>query len=335
MRDSSKPSSPPLGSGPVPRFAAASPDSGVASEEPVFQADRGILTPKEIETLLRPARQTGTMPDRHATAEVKRARRAHSKSPSGQKPGSGPVNALAERIGSALSCGAAMELSVKPRESADFDVASLGQLMSGTPVIIAGFGRSDTRLSALVCLPLSLANALISQIRTSEKVARKTDLSEQPNALDLVILHKIIAALNSTFGDGVRLQAITTELGDVADRFQTEEITITEYDVTGRGVVSDLAVVKGRAAAPPVSDTDQDVAALPEVPIIALVTARLSGFRATLGELKNLSAGSILMLGPASDAPVEILSGGRTGPVISHACIGRRGGKMALKVEMS
>lgn len=332
MRDSSKPSANPPHSGPLPGLAAVSSDQVAVDDGPVFDTDRSILTPKEIETLLRPVRRKAKNSDNKPQA-APRSEPLNKDGVSPDRDTAFRLNAgLGVRISKALR-GEALDLTVTPRESADFDAASLGQLMSGTPVIIAGFGRSASSLSTLVCLPLGLANVLISQMRTTQRVADNTDLSRQPNALDFVFLHKIIATLNSIFGDGVRLQAITTDLGDVADLFQTENITITEYDVTGDGLASDLALIEGRASAPPQAEAEKRKPDLAEVPIIAMLTARLSGFEAKLGDLKDLSVGSTLMLGLAADRPVEILSGGRDGAVISQADIGRRGNKMALKVK--
>ncbi|MGB2573007.1 MAG: FliM/FliN family flagellar motor C-terminal domain-containing protein [Henriciella sp.] len=313
-------------------MAAVSSDQVAVDDGPVFDTDRSILTPKEIETLLRPVRRKAKNSDNKPQA-APRSEPLNKDGVSPDRDTAFRLNAgLGVRISKALR-GEALDLTVTPRESADFDAASLGQLMSGTPVIIAGFGRSASSLSTLVCLPLGLANVLISQMRTTQRVADNTDLSRQPNALDFVFLHKIIATLNSIFGDGVRLQAITTDLGDVADLFQTENITITEYDVTGDGLASDLALIEGRACAPPQAEAEKRKPDLAEVPIIAMLTARLSGFEAKLGDLKDLSVGSTLMLGLAADRPVEILSGGRDGAVISQADIGRRGNKMALKVK--
>ncbi|MGB2073615.1 MAG: FliM/FliN family flagellar motor C-terminal domain-containing protein [Henriciella sp.] len=332
MRDSSKPSANPPHSGPLPGLAAVSSDQVAVDDGPVFDTDRSILTPKEIETLLRPVRRKAKNSDNKPQA-APRSEPLNKDGVSPDRDTAFRLNAgLGVRISKALR-GEALDLTVTPRESADFDAASLGQLMSGTPVIIAGFGRSASSLSTLVCLPLGLANVLISQMRTTQRVADNTDLSRQPNALDFVFLHKIIATLNSIFGDGVRLQAITTDLGDVADLFQTENITITEYDVTGDSLASDLALIEGRACAPPQAEAEKRKPDLAEVPIIAMLTARLSGFEAKLGDLKDLSVGSTLMLGLAADRPVEILSGGRDGAVISQADIGRRGNKMALKVK--
>lgn len=332
MRDSSKPSANPPHSGPLPGLAAVSSDQVAVDDGPVFDTDRSILTPKEIETLLRPVRRKAKNSDNKPQA-APQSEPLNKDGVSPDRDTAFRLNAgLGVRISKALR-GEALDLTVTPRESADFDAASLGQLMSGTPVIIAGFGRSASSLSTLVCLPLGLANVLISQMRTTQRVADNTDLSRQPNALDFVFLHKIIATLNSIFGDGVRLQAITTDLGDVADLFQTENITITEYDVTGDGLASDLALIEGRACAPLQAEAEKRKSDLAEVPIIAMLTARLSGFEAKLGDLKDLSVGSTLMLGLAADRPVEILSGGRDGAVISQADIGRRGNKMALKVK--
>jgi flagellar motor switch/type III secretory pathway protein FliN len=67
--------------------------------------------------------------------------------------------------------------------------------------------------------------------------------------------------------------------------------------------------------------------------VTVLLTARVASLSVPLSRLTDLTAGSTLLLGVPADQPVELLSGGRDGPVVAEAQIGRKGNKMALRIS--
>ena len=66
--------------------------------------------------------------------------------------------------------------------------------------------------------------------------------------------------------------------------------------------------------------------------VTAVLTARIASLSVPLSRLTDLKAGSTLLLGVPADQPVELLSGGRNGPVAAEAQIGRKGAQMALRI---
>ncbi|HAO35151.1 MAG TPA: hypothetical protein DEB28_16690, partial [Hyphomonas sp.] len=47
----------------------------------------------------------------------------------------------------------------------------------------------------------------------------------------------------------------------------------------------------------------------------------------------NLKPGSTLLLGLPADQPVELLTGGRDGAVVAEGEIGRKGNRMAVRIN--
>jgi flagellar motor switch protein FliM len=68
------------------------------------------------------------------------------------------------------------------------------------------------------------------------------------------------------------------------------------------------------------------------LPVTAMLTARIASLNVPLSKITALKAGSTLLLGLPTDQPVEVLSGGRDGPVMLEGDIGRKGNKIAVKI---
>ncbi|MEZ5997638.1 MAG: FliM/FliN family flagellar motor C-terminal domain-containing protein [Hyphomonas sp.] len=66
--------------------------------------------------------------------------------------------------------------------------------------------------------------------------------------------------------------------------------------------------------------------------LTVVLTARVASLSVPLSRLSDLTPGSTLLLGVPADQPVELLSGGRDGPVVAEGQIGRKGNRMALKI---
>ncbi|MEM9225982.1 MAG: FliM/FliN family flagellar motor C-terminal domain-containing protein, partial [Pseudomonadota bacterium] len=67
----------------------------------------------------------------------------------------------------------------------------------------------------------------------------------------------------------------------------------------------------------------------------AVLTARIARLSVPLSRLTNLKAGSTLLLGLPADQPVEVLSGGRDGPVAFEGEVGRKGNRMAVRIKQT
>ncbi|MEL6258364.1 MAG: FliM/FliN family flagellar motor switch protein, partial [Pseudomonadota bacterium] len=64
----------------------------------------------------------------------------------------------------------------------------------------------------------------------------------------------------------------------------------------------------------------------------ALVTARIASLNVPVSRLADLKPGSTLKLGLPANHPVELLSGGRRGDAFAEGDVGRRGGRIAVRV---
>jgi len=62
------------------------------------------------------------------------------------------------------------------------------------------------------------------------------------------------------------------------------------------------------------------------------LTARVASLAVPLSKLSGLKPGSTLLLGVPADQPVELVSGGTQGVLAAEAEIGRRGGRVALRI---
>mgnify|MGYP005727223409 FL=1 len=65
----------------------------------------------------------------------------------------------------------------------------------------------------------------------------------------------------------------------------------------------------------------------------AVLTARVASLSVPLSRLADLKPGSTLLLGLPADQPVELLTGGRDGAVVAEGEIGRKGTRMALRIN--
>ena len=65
----------------------------------------------------------------------------------------------------------------------------------------------------------------------------------------------------------------------------------------------------------------------------AVLTARVATLSVPMSRLANLKPGSTLLLGLPADQPVELLTGGRDGAVVAEGEIGRKGNRMAVRIN--
>ena len=64
----------------------------------------------------------------------------------------------------------------------------------------------------------------------------------------------------------------------------------------------------------------------------ATLTARVASLLVPLSKLSGLKPGATLLLGVPADQPIELTSGGEGGVRVAEAEIGRRGGRIALRI---
>ncbi len=64
----------------------------------------------------------------------------------------------------------------------------------------------------------------------------------------------------------------------------------------------------------------------------ATLTVRVASLAVPLSKLSGLKPGATLLLGVPADQPIELISGGDGGIKVAEAEIGRRGGRIALRI---
>ncbi len=235
---------------------------------------------------------------------------------------------LAARLSLSLGQSSGIKVAIAMRDVQPVQTSMLPELMTGKAGAVACFGTNETDTSVLVCLPGSLADALIAQACGARGSTGRIGDGWTLSAIDCALLEQLLGSVAAALGPGLSLQAIETDVPYVTSLLPAGEVTIAEYSVDAPGLRSELAVIRGAedtASPPPVSQRRAS-------PMTAVMTARIASLSVPLSHLTRLKAGSTLLLGLPSDQPVEILSGGRDGPVAFEGQVGRKGDKVAVKI---
>ena len=314
---------------------------------------RGRLSPAEIEALLRPDLSdmdpAPTEPDQitprdipdltdpvPAAAPVRTADDAHAAA----------ARRLASRLSLALreSCGLRAAATVAKNELGDFQDGLMDQ-SHGKGRAVACFSGPNGEIVAMLSLAPALANALI-ETACGGKISPFSPRVLTP--LDAALLEGLVRPLGTAISAEFSFARIETDYEFVRALAAPAAAHIIDFDVRveTETLSARLVMVEedqdGLFDAPAL--TQQQHAPAPSAPVAstvvpsatgamtALLTARIASLSVPLSSLTDLKAGSTLLLGLPADQPVELLSGGRNGPVAAEAQIGRKGNKMALRI---
>ena len=330
-------------------FEPLSPDRPLPSA-------RGVLSAAEIEALLRP--DLSDLPESPAqpapeTIEDKPlpdvqalGPEPETLSPAANAPTTDiPVTArrLASRLSLALRKGCGLRAAVAARSvrEGDFDSGLTGPI-AGQGSAIACFAVGEGEVDAMLVLSPELANALIETACGGG--AMPGDWSPRElTPLDSALLEGLVRPLGHAIAPGLGFAGMETEADFAAAlaRPGTAEIIDFEIRVDGgrhaaRLILSEEIVGAAEPDVLPAPLPAQAVAPAAEAApssVTVLLTARVASLSVPLSRLSDLTAGSTLLLGVPADQPVELLSGGRDGPVVAEAQIGRKGNKMALRIS--
>lgn len=315
-------------------FEPLSPDRPLPSA-------RGVLSSAEIEALLRPDLsdmpasppeperiEDKPLPDIEAPPPPVRAA-----VPSTDIPDT--ARRLASRLSLALrkGCGLRAAAVARGMSEGDFDTG-LATDLAGPGAAIACFSGADGEVDAMLVLSPELANALI-------ETACGGELSEWAprllTPLDSALLEGLVRPLGPAIAPGLSFAGVETEADFALALADPGQADIIDFEIrveTGRHAAR-LILVKGLAEDVPAAALPAPESAPAAAPssLTVLLTARVASLSVPLSRLSDLTAGSTLLLGVPADQPVELLSGGRTGPVVAEAQIGRKGNKMALRIS--
>lgn len=315
--------------------ASADTDTAPSSdEEPRLPTSRGVLTPAEIEALLRPdlPDDIGAAPE-PSTITQRSVPQFTDAVPAADDGLRREALANAPRLSRALSQNTGLKASVTLNELQKLQSSTLEGLLVGKTGAIACFGGSDLDTSALVCLPPEVVDALIAAACGAHSSALRVGTEWTLSAMDCALLEQLLAPLAPILGDRVHLQSIETDMPYVSSLLPAGEVTVSEYSISAPDLSSDFALVQTDVERAAIREDHSVQSSKSDLPVTALVTARIASLSVPLSRLTELKAGSTLLLGLPGDQPVEVLSGDRDGPVMFEGQVGRRGNKVAVKIN--
>ena len=323
----------------------------LAPDRPLPTA-RGVLSPAEIEALLRP-----DLSDMPAAAPPEPERVEDKPLPDVEAPMAptkveAPLTDIpdtARRLASRLSlalrkgCGLRAAATARAMTEGDFETGLDTGLDTGLVArgsAIACFALGEDEVDAMLVLSPELANALI-----------ETACGGMPGVwspryltpLDSALLEGLVRPLGHAIVPGLAFAGVETEPDFAMALARPGAAEIIDFDIrveTGRHaarliIAKDLLPEEAPAAlpAPEAAEVPAANTAMASQSLTVLLTARVASLSVPLSRLSDLTAGSTLLLGVPADQPVELLSGGRDGPVVAEAQIGRKGNRMALRIS--
>ena len=309
----------------------AGPADDVLDDDRPIPSARGVLSKAEIEALLRPETLGEISP--RPEPEVIRPRLPVQFDEGQMDPQEAEARQvagiLASRLALAIGKGTGLKAAIGVQETATVKSAELAGLMNGKAGAVACLGRTDQDVEALICLPGPLADAIIARACGSRGSTGRLGDGWTLSAIDCALLEQLLVPLGGVVGEGVRLQAIETNVPYVTSLIPEGDVSIAEFGVEAPGLQSEIAVIQTKRS---VAKAETAPNLRGRAAVTAVVTARIATLSVPMSRLTSLKAGSTLLLGLPGDQPVEILSGDREGPVAFEGQVGRKGNKVAVKV---
>jgi len=310
----------------MPRnFEAAEPD------RPLMTA-RGLLSPAEIEALLRPDLSdlppepapvaTATRPVEEFGAPVQQRHEDHD-----------TARRFAARLSMAMreSCSLPIAAAVTGIGRGPFD-AAVRQSDEDRGQAIACFATREGDIGAMLVLSPGLAQLLIE----AACGARERGGAARPlSPIDLALLEALLRPLAQGVAAELSFAGIETELAFAAAIAPPSEALVTEFSMRVHAdTFRAQLIVAAAIAAPEKAETGPvTVNAHPaRGALSATLTVRVASLAVPLSKLSGLKPGATLLLGVPADQPVELISGGEGGVLAAEAEIGRRGGRIALRI---
>ncbi|MCA8902826.1 MAG: FliM/FliN family flagellar motor switch protein [Hyphomonas sp.] len=316
----------------------------LAPERPLPSA-RGLLSAAEIEALLRP--DLGDMPSEpepepakvedKALPDVTPARRPakRASAPSHDIPEA--ARRLASRLSLALRKGCGLKAAAVARAvmEGDFETG-LDTELAGRGAAVACFASGEGEVDAMLVLSPQLANALIE----SACGGRQGPYSPRHlTPLDSALLEGLVRPLGPAISPVLGFAGVEIDAEFAAALARPGDAEIVDFDVrvdagtfAARLILSSDSLFEEALGAAAPAAPEVPAPAAGQAGLTVLLTARVASLSVPLSRLTDLTAGSTLLLGVPADQPVELLSGGRDGPLVAEGQIGRKGSKMALRI---
>jgi flagellar motor switch protein FliM len=297
-------------------------------------ASRGVLTPAEIEALLRPDLSDMPPEPEPAASPVPRSISDFAApQPAQTSQDHDTARRLAARLSLALrdSCGLPVAAMVSGTSRAPFD-QSVSQSPATGPAFACFTARSGD-VGAVLVLPAGFNQLLIE---TACGAQGRPGAPQPLSPIDLALLDALLRPLAAAIAPDLTFSSL-----------ETEAVFAASIAPPGGALVADLSLrVQTHtfgaqlilASAPAGIELSEAVPARkpPAAPIHAalstVLTARVASLAVPLSRLSGLKPGATLLLGIPADQPVELVSGGEGGLLAAEAEIGRRGNRVALRI---
>ncbi|MEZ5953185.1 MAG: FliM/FliN family flagellar motor switch protein [Hyphomonas sp.] len=304
---------------------------------------RGLLSAAEIEALLRP--DLSDIPAEPEPAAIEEKRLPDVETKPASRPASKPSSDIPEaarRMASRLSlalrkgCGLKAAAVARTVQTGDFE-AGLETEIAGRGAAIACFATGEGEVDAMLVLSPQLANTLIE----TACGGRQGPWSPRHlTPLDSALLEGLVRPIGAAIGPGFGFAGVEIDAEFAAALARPGSAEIIDFDVrveSGTFAARLILAGDGLFEDPPEAGAAALAAPMPapaaaQGGLTVVMTARVASLAVPLSRLSDLTPGSTLLLGVPADQPVELLSGGRDGPVIAEGQIGRKGNRMALRI---
>lgn len=205
-----------------------------------------------------------------------------------------------------------------------------------TGAAYACFGSGDGEVQAILVLSAAMAAALIDQSCGGDARVASDSAPRALTEIDTALLTRAVEPMAAHLPGGALLclEARAAFSMSIAPPGPATTLMF-DVDLDGATCSAHLILSDAALAAPPVSPEALAQSAAPTISggaLTALLTARIASLSVPVSRLSNLKPGATLMLGLPADEPVQLLSGGRTGLVAAEGEIGRKGGKIAVRI---
>lgn len=292
---------------------------------------RGVLSAAEVQALLRP--DLSDMPGDDTPTSIKDQPVPDLPSEEERALQERRIEAgqMAARLSLTLGQSCGVKAAINLKDIVSHQRTHGGFVFGNGSACALCFGARDDSVEALIILPGDLADAIIAKACGAPPMVCDTGRlgdSWALSAIDCALLEQLLPPMGRAVRSDLRLIAIETDMTYVASLLAPETFTHFKFSVQAPAIESGLSVVvcqANKAAARPIIEPAK-------LPVTALLTARLASLNVPLSRITALKAGSTLLLGLPADQPVEVLSGGRDGPVLMEGSVGRRGNSIAVKI---
>lgn len=289
---------------------------------------RGVLTPAEIEALLRPDIPEDAFEEpKEVTAYADAGSFAEGVSDALRDD----AGVLAARLTLALRKACEVPAIVTVESAMHSPLSYLVSQDKGEPVLVL-FADQHGDLVAGLTLDARLAITIIDQVCGGSGLGEAPLYVRKLSLLDKSILEEVLRPLANALDPSFSIACIEANRSAAHALLPPGKAKLAELSCQIGNCI-------GRAAfARLLPDTARETGSQPvglsssAGQIETRLIARIASLSVPVSHLANLKAGSILLLGLPPDQPVELLSGGYQGEVLAEGDIGRKGNKVAVRV---